>query len=1520
MLTSWLDLAKLQQNTLLCLHGQDVFDAHTAVRHINEIEMGEHTCYLSLPKEWRKHRAFTPYLRDARTIRQDAAISRIDNDIAVVEQSVIMKLRASDRHVHASASAHAASFQIRVGGLAVNALADTGATCSCLSADVVHKMGLPVNNDDSEPITGIGGAAQVVGTVQAPVKIGKSQKMQRFVVLAKPISGYEALLGQDYLSQRCAKIEFTDTHCTMSLQDERGPVVTSRPLSSSRSVNIVYEAHLPQLSPNVADTPAHDISTQRDFKRTMRDVHAGRQVAYKVMLHDSGKQDAPDHIPQEVQDVIAKHSCKGGTLCGDIPKGQHARGFEMHIELEPNARPVQARQYRLTPLEEKALLKKAEEFIERGWLEPSTSCWRSPVLFVPKPDGSLRFCVDFRFLNARTQDDAGTIPNIQDSVDRMQGATIFSAMDLASGFYQIPLHPESRAYTAFSTPLGLYQWCVMPMGLKNSPAVFQAAMNTVLKEHIRKGYCLVYLDDILIMSTSVEEHARHLDAVLTSLKQHNLFCQLPKCQFALSQLRYLGHLVDGTGVRPDPKKVEALSDWEPPLELITELHADTTTAARKLAIRKAVVKQTRQFLGFMQYFARFIPRFSFMAAPLYDQTKDAAPDWTEDCTVAWRQLRAALTRTTLMYHPDKSKPYHVYFDASLRGIGGLLAQLVGDEMRPVAFCARRFNPAESRYIVTEQELLAMVHCLRTWRCYLQGVDFYAHTDHEPLTWLDNQKHLSRRQARWIEFLGEFTFKILYVKGDKNVVADALSRRLAFTDVAPLPLPGDNWPHDTDKVMILSQSCARRSDSVPYRALGGRVSQANATGVELFRHAERSGQPRSSAQAGIPGGSVHVFTCVRQLVEPRHSAGGLTTVTFPRPLCDWLSAQGSAAPRSCGAFAITRQRSRHSAGGAGAGVGARRARADDAASDGARPRKRAKSSAGGAGSCGDCGPEQQPYGAARGEAAREPSASQAPPAADLDTDLDEDLLRQAERLNEHEKLFDTLFERIRKALLTDPEVHADEQRKQLKLHELHDLLWHEDGRLYVPSTDNLRSDVLYWHHDVPWAAHMGIRRTMQLTTRQFYWPKMDKDVENYVRTCIECQSNKADRRRKNPALSPIVPPSSCWRTVGVDLITDLPESTSGKDAICVFVCHLSKMVRLIATNKTLDAPGFAHLFFHHVFPHYGFPLYLISDRGPQWNSEFWRALCTSAGIALLLSTAFHAQTNGLVERTNDTVSCSLRHYVTANMQDWDEVLPLVEFALNDSYHDAIQTTPFSMNRVTLPTNPFDCLLHRKSLTTDTPGWMGSSALSGERTFVKAHEDFQRARRCVELTKQRMKDRYDSQGICKQDYEPGDRVWFDIRNLNLRHDSRRHKLVPKFWGPFTIIEKVGRNAVRLDMPQHLRHVHPVVSISLIKPYRHREGHELPAVIVDKDEHHEVDSVQDFNIVESRQKGVPSVVEFRVRWTGSLEDTWHEPPALRDCQDALNIFLQRLTKADRKTVIKLFDADSFNRLPENLKQILR
>jgi hypothetical protein len=264
-------------------------------------------------------------------------------------------------------------------------------------------------------------------------------------------------------------------------------------------------------------------------------------------------------VPSEIRRFIDTHQQTGGTL-GPVPPHTTAAGFEMHIDTLPGARPRAARQYRLTPIEKAELEKQVKHLIDVGWVKPAVSPWASSILFAPKPGGKLRLCVDYRYLNENTIKNTYPLPRIDTLLDQLQGHKYFTALDLASGYHQIRMADDSQPKTAFRTPDGLYQWTVMPFGLTNAPSVFQQAMHVVLQGLLGK-ICLAYLDDIIIISKTLEEHADHIDTVLTRLHGHQFFCNFSKCQFAMTEIKYLGHIVSAASVKPDPHKVQVLSEW-----------------------------------------------------------------------------------------------------------------------------------------------------------------------------------------------------------------------------------------------------------------------------------------------------------------------------------------------------------------------------------------------------------------------------------------------------------------------------------------------------------------------------------------------------------------------------------------------------------------------------------------------------------------------------------------------------------------------------------------------------------------------------------------------------------------------------------------------------------------------------------------------------------------------------------------------------------------------------------------------
>ena len=803
-LETWLAAVVLDKDCELVLNDENLHDAHVALRHVSELEHSPFSVRVLLPMTLRKNKAFTPWLGNAVTVNRNYNTELMGKTTSVCA----MHISSVKKHIHSNFSTnktkHAASFDFRVGGSYNRILVDSGANCSCITANLVKTLNLPIYplTIEDENLQGVGGAVKPIGVTTAPIKIGKFQAHQRFIILDGDIAGYQCLLGEDFMIVNSASLVYSPTRISLIIgEDHTKPLATiTRKLDVSVLTHTTYtdgtivlprEVEPIKLDPISFDEKANNLELDDHY----RDIAAGFVPAYEITvgLVDKSEVEVPILSPL-IRSILDKHSLPGGTLCGKIPPNTHAVGYRCKILVKPGVEPVCVRQYRMTPLEKAELVNQIDDFIEKGWIELSTSGWSSPVLFIPKPNGKLRFCLDYRRLNTRTEKDSGPIPHQTELLDQLKGAKFFSALDLASGYYQLEMEQESRKYTAFPTPYGLYQWKVMPMGLTNAPAIFQTAMNQILKEHILAGYCLVYLDDIIIKSTTIEEHASHVDAILACLHKHNLFCQLPKCHWAKQTLKYLGHVVSGEGVLPDPAKVSTLTQWTPPLDLIDTL-VDNNSSSKEITVYKnQIATECRRFLGFMNYFSRFIPRFSDIAVVLHEQTKKEAPPWSEACTSAWNMLKTLLSRATLMHHPDFALPFHVFSDASIRAVGGVLMQLHDNSLRPIAYIARKMLPAEVNYSTTEQELLAIIFCFGQWRCYLEGSEVVLHTDHEPLTWVKTQvvNKPNRRMSRWLEILSRFHYEIVYIKGDENLIADALTRMLTLPDMNDAEFPG-NWP-------------------------------------------------------------------------------------------------------------------------------------------------------------------------------------------------------------------------------------------------------------------------------------------------------------------------------------------------------------------------------------------------------------------------------------------------------------------------------------------------------------------------------------------------------------------------------------------------------------------------------------------------------------------------------------------------------------------------------------------------------
>ena len=681
-------------------------------------------------------------------------------------------------------------------------LVDCGATNQFVDDGFVAKHQLVASSVPSpEYVTLANGTRVPAGSIvrAAGVHIGTYADSVDFVSI--PLVGYDAILGMSWLHQHNPKIDWREKRIRFGDEHRDRHELTAKSVTSpGKSAHSAVVGRARPLAVPPAVQPRRKLQlnliTSRQLKHQFRtkqldsefsclvypqeissillsesdDLLADQPVSYSVpvpkvnrsQLHVSA---VSAEVPQEPAAATEAASLDRlrvsvveeyrDVFPDELPPGLPPRREVDHkIELTPGAQPTSRPTFRMSAWELGELKKQLEELTKSGFIQPSKSPFGAPILFVKKKDGTMRMCIDYRALNEITVKNKYALPRVDELFDRLQGARYFSKIDLRSGYHQIRIDPDDIPKTAFRTRYGHFEFLVLPFGLTNAPATFMHLMHQTFRQELDE-FVIVFLDDILIYSKTLEEHREHVRRVLEVLRKEKLFAKESKCELFKTEVEFLGHLVGRDGVRMMESKVKAVQDWPTPTR----------------------ATHVRSFLGTAGYYRKFIKDFSAIAAPLTELTKESVKfDWGHQQEASFRRLKKAIAEGPVLTLPDPSLPFVVHTDASGFAIGAVLQQDQGKGLQPIAFLSKKMLDAETRYPVHEQELLAIIHSLSSWRHYLHGAKFKVLTDHKSLQYFKTQPQLSGRQSRWKDVIANFDFDIEYIDGATNVVADGLSRR------------------------------------------------------------------------------------------------------------------------------------------------------------------------------------------------------------------------------------------------------------------------------------------------------------------------------------------------------------------------------------------------------------------------------------------------------------------------------------------------------------------------------------------------------------------------------------------------------------------------------------------------------------------------------------------------------------------------------------------------------------------------
>ena len=1023
--------------------------------------------------------------------------------------------------------------------------------------------------------------------------------------------------------------------------------------------------------------------------------------------------------------------------------------------------PINVKQYRYPPVHREEINRQIQELLETDVVESSTSPYNSPLWIVPKkPDSQgnkrWRMVIDYRKLNDKTIGDAYPLPNITEILDQLGSAKYFSTFDLASGFHQIRMSSKDAHKTAFSTPYGHFQFKRMPFGLKNAPATFQRLMNSILSG-LQGIELFVYLDDIVIYSTSIHEHEIKFNQLMDRLRRAKLQLQPDKCEFLRHEVKYLGHVISENGVKPDPKKIEAVSNFPRP--------------------RKS--KNIKQFLRLAGYYRRFIPNFSKVAKPLTQLLKkDVAFKWTENQENAFNTLKTALITEPILQYPDFSQPFNLTTDASGYAVGGILSQgPIGKDL-PIAYASRLLNPAEQNYSTIEKECLAIVYSAMHFRPYLYGRKFTIITDHKPLVWMHSIKDPTSRIWKWKLKLADFEFDIIHKEGKANANVDALSRN---PPEVCLPIrkreedPPSRYP--APKRFELD---TLTEDSPIFEVKPRELSQHNRPGkqgkISIRKHVTIEETPTKHFDHALAEIDVNTDeeTITQEITDIDKTNEEEPPITIPEP----IQQQGKdAMPAVLSELRILETRDSITR------VNDHRIIFVDIhgtpIDKGALEMKEAG---------------KLPYyrDLMLGRVILNQDSGKYIVSLPVKEDRNSPITPE-NILNSLKSLLDVVKEN-QLTSFSISKTNLEEIPWRYTIRKLKEVFMGETiaitictGEIIIPPVE-ARSNIIREKHESPIAGHKGVTKTYQRVRQYYYWKTMKKEIQEYVRTCKECQLKKLTRIKTRQPMVLTDTPGKAFDKISMDIVGPLPQTQKGNKYILTIQDLLTKY-SIGIPMAGISSAEIADVFVKQFICRFGSPRAILTDQGANFTSSLMKKVAKRFRIKRYTTSAYHPQSNGSIERSHHVLTEYLNLYIE-NSRNWDEWVELAMFSYNTSVHEGTKFSPHELVFGHLAREPTGEMITEENMEPTYSEYLRD-------LFDKIVTVQQMARENLIKSKLKSKEYYDRR-INPQNFKIGDLVY-------LLKEPKRGKFSDQYSGPHRVLEILENQNVMIEVKGIPRTVH-------------------------------------------------------------------------------------------------------------------